>query len=46
MEINVVVNGIPIQRECNPSMRLLDFLREELVLKNIKEGCGEALRRS
>lgn len=41
MVINAVVNGITVRRECNPTMRLLDFLREELELKSVKEGCGE-----
>ena len=41
MVINAVVNGVPIQSHCNPNMRLLDFLREEMDLKSVKEGCGE-----
>jgi len=41
MVINAVVNGIPIQSHCNPNMRLLDFLREEMEIKSVKEGCGE-----
>ena len=41
MVINAVINGIPIQRNCDPNMRLLDFLRDDMDLKSVKEGCGE-----
>jgi carbon-monoxide dehydrogenase small subunit len=34
-------NGISIKREINPSVRLIDFLREDLGLTGVKEGCGE-----
>jgi carbon-monoxide dehydrogenase small subunit len=35
------INGISIKREINPSVRLIDFLREDLGLTGVKEGCGE-----
>lgn len=41
MVINTVVNGSPVEKECNPTMRLLDFLRDVMDLKSVKEGCGE-----
>lgn len=39
--INTVINGEKISVECNPNKRLLDFLREDMDLKSVKEGCGE-----
>ncbi len=41
MRIDLQVNGRPVSRDVDPSMRLLDFLREELHLTGTKEGCGE-----
>ncbi len=41
MQIQIIVNGRPIEREIEAGMRLLDFLRDELHLTGTKEGCGE-----
>lgn len=35
------INGKEINIEVNPSMRLIDFLRNELNLTGTKEGCSE-----
>ncbi len=35
------INGNQINIEVNPSMRLIDFLRNELNLTGTKEGCSE-----
>jgi len=40
-DILLTVNGISYSTKASPSMRLLDFLREELHLTGTKEGCGE-----
>lgn len=40
-KISVKVNGIQYEREIVSDMRLLDFIREEIKLKGVKEGCGE-----
>lgn len=40
-KINVIVNGRLYSGEISPSLRLVDFLREELKLKGTKEGCSE-----
>ena len=37
----VYINGKEYEITCAPTMRLVDFLREELGLTGIKEGCGE-----
>ncbi|MBM6825112.1 (2Fe-2S)-binding protein [Veillonella magna] len=37
----VYVNGKEYEITCAPTMRLVDFLREELGLTGTKEGCGE-----
>lgn len=39
--VSCTVNGEAISREVYPNQRLLDFLREELGLTSVKEGCGE-----
>lgn len=39
--MKVVVNGRAVVTDADPTMRLLDFLREELGLTGTKEGCGE-----
>lgn len=39
--ISVKINGIRYEREIDSGMRLLDFIREEIKLKGVKEGCGE-----
>ncbi len=39
--LKINVNGDWIEREIQPGLRLLDFLREDLGLTGTKEGCGE-----
>lgn len=41
MIINAVINGELIKKECNPNKRLVDFLRDDMGLQSVKEGCGE-----
>lgn len=41
MKVNIVVNGVEYIKDIDPSIRLIDFLRDELKLKGTKEGCGE-----
>jgi len=41
MNIDLIVNGKHVSIEAKPLDRLLDILREELVLTGTKEGCGE-----
>ena len=41
MRIKLHVNGRAVSCDVDPSMRLLDLLREELHLTGTKEGCGE-----
>lgn len=41
IKITCTVNGEAVCREVYPNQRLLDFLREELGLTSVKEGCGE-----
>ena len=41
MKINLQVNRRAVSYDVDPSMRLLDLLREELHLTGTKEGCGE-----
>ena len=41
MRIDLQVNGRAVSCDIDPSMRLLDLLREELHLTGTKEGCGE-----
>jgi len=41
MLIKVMINGDLVERECNPNKRLIDFLRDDMGLKSVKEGCGE-----
>ncbi|WP_142848640.1 molybdopterin cofactor-binding domain-containing protein [Telmatospirillum sp. J64-1] len=38
--IQTTVNGRSVSKDVDPSLRLLDFLREELYLTGAKEGCG------
>lgn len=40
MEIEFTVNGKNYQRDVRSDRRLIDFLREELNLTSVKEGCG------
>jgi len=41
MIISTVINGESVLMECDPNKRLVDFLRDDLGLKSVKEGCGE-----
>lgn len=41
MKISFKLNGKPVSLELDPSMRLIDVLREELHMTATKEGCGE-----
>ncbi len=41
MKISFVLNHKSVTVDVNPSMRLLDILRNELHLTGTKEGCGE-----
>lgn len=41
MFINLRVNGIEIERDIDPTKRLIDFLRDDLGLTGVKEGCSE-----
>lgn len=40
-KISVIVNGKLFVGHVSPSLRLVDFLREELKLKGTKEGCSQ-----
>ncbi len=40
-DLEVTVNGRPYRRTIATQLRLLDFLREELLLTGTKEACGE-----
>lgn len=41
MKVTIVINGKRHTKDINPSLRLIDFIREEINLKGTKEGCGE-----
>jgi carbon-monoxide dehydrogenase small subunit len=41
MLLEFVLNGSSVSREIDPSLRLIDLLRETLGLTGTKEGCGE-----
>lgn len=41
MKLRFIVNGGPVELECDPRRRLLDLLRVDLGLVDTKEGCGE-----
>ncbi|MDD3704838.1 MAG: (2Fe-2S)-binding protein [Clostridiaceae bacterium] len=41
MIINAVINGEAVEKECNPNKRLVEFLRDDMGLVSVKEGCGE-----
>jgi aerobic-type carbon monoxide dehydrogenase small subunit (CoxS/CutS family) len=40
VKISMTVNGRLVERSCEPHLRLLDFVRDELHLTGNKEGCG------
>ena len=41
MKISFVINNKKVNLDVDPSMRLLDVIRNELHLTGTKEGCGE-----
>ena len=41
MRLDFTLNGMPIGLDIDPSLRLLDLLRDVLGLTGTKEGCGE-----
>ena len=41
MEIKFIINNKKVTVNVDPSMRLLDVIRNELHLTGTKEGCGE-----
>jgi aerobic carbon-monoxide dehydrogenase small subunit len=41
LDMRVKVNGVEHSIDAPPMFRLLDFLREDLRLTGVKEGCGE-----
>ena len=41
MEISFIINNKKVKVDVDPSMRLLDVIRNELHLTGTKEGCGE-----
>ncbi len=41
MIISALINGEFIHKECSPTKRLVDFLRQDMELTSVKEGCGE-----
>lgn len=41
MELKLIVNGRKIIKDIDPTKRLLDFLRDDLGLTGVKEGCSE-----
>ena len=41
MRIEFVLNGEKVEIDVRPEKRLLHFLREDMHLKGVKEGCGE-----
>lgn len=40
MQLEITVNGKQMKRRVDEDQRLIDFLREELGLTGVKEGCG------
>lgn len=41
MMIEFILNGTPHKLDVEPEKRALDFLRDDMNLKSVKEGCGE-----
>lgn len=41
MEIYAIINGDKVKVTCHPNKRLIDFLREDMRIISVKEGCGE-----
>jgi len=40
MKVEFTVNGEPYERDADGDTRLIDYLRQELGLTGVKEGCG------
>ena len=40
MQLKISVNGKQVERRVDDDKRLIDFLREDLGLTSVKEGCG------
>lgn len=41
MDLHFTLNGTEVYTDLKKNMRALDFLREELRITSVKEGCGE-----
>jgi len=41
IRINFNLNGHDVSVMADPNKRLVDFLREDMGLTSVKEGCGE-----
>ncbi len=41
MEITFTLNDEIVSKDADPTMRLIDFLRDELGVTSVKEGCSE-----
>lgn len=41
MKVEMVINGILVEKDVSPDIRLLDILRDELGLKGTKKGCDQ-----
>lgn len=41
IRLTCTINGEAVSRETAPNKRLIDFLREDMELTSVKEGCGE-----
>ncbi|MEW5951501.1 MAG: (2Fe-2S)-binding protein [Elusimicrobiota bacterium] len=41
IRLSCEINGKKIKKEIDSSLRLIDFIREDMGLKGTKEGCGE-----
>jgi carbon-monoxide dehydrogenase small subunit len=41
MTIKFILNGMEYEKDIRADMRALDFLRDEMKMKSVKEGCSE-----
>ncbi len=41
MKVEIVINGILVEKDVSPDIRLLDILRDDLGLKGTKKGCDQ-----
>ena len=41
MKFEIVINGILVEKDVSPDIRLLDILRDDLGLKGTKKGCDQ-----